>query len=48
MPIIKCPVCWIHQGNLDVVAIALHLIDVHNWQYEETQDWMRQQEESCA
>jgi hypothetical protein len=43
-PMPQCPVC----GREDeVVSVAIHLIDQHTWDYEQAQEWMREQEETC-
>jgi hypothetical protein len=44
----KCPICG-KPGveKLDEVALGVHLMDKHNYSYEQAREWIIEQEESC-
>ena len=48
MPTTKCPICG-KEGvrRLDEVAMGIHLMNIHNYSYEQAREWIIEQEELC-
>jgi hypothetical protein len=41
-----CPLCKLGD---DVIGVAMHLTEGHNWSYDEVMNWLRSVEEKkCA
>ena len=40
----KCPVCGIEkEEKIDVTAMGVHLMDKHNYSYEQAREWIIEQ-----